>query len=336
MSNYLVTIVVIALLLSSCPGGGADTGKTPGKSPGASNAGAKPTGTQATGTPPVKTADADPIQRGYDIFHTTEYSNTSLVCANCHANSERTDEERVYIASSGYGAASRGAWKISSQKQLDAGEGHVKSLIDAANICVKAPYLNHAEQLIEGSDADALIAYLESIAKDDEPFVIGRTKKMPVGGLLNDEENGRRIYSIGCKNCHDVGLEDVPELAGASDWLNALQVMAKVRKVGIDYYGDWVDMDYANYAVGEEIPVSGQAGRANPCGENPCGDNPCGEGHDHDAHGEGPDEGQDDGNDAGHDDDHGMFAEGAMPFYSTRILSDQDVVDVAYFISEKL
>lgn len=331
MSKNMVLALLFLFVLSACPGKG---GKTPPKSQVATPA----VGTKTTGdvTPTGETSGSaivasDPIERGYDIFHTTEYSNTSLVCANCHADSERTGKERVYVASSGHGAFSRGAWKISSQKQLEAGEGHAKSLIDAANICVKAPYLNHAEQLIEGSDADALLAYLESIATADEAFVIGRTKKMPVGGLLNDEENGMRIYSIGCKNCHDVGLEDVPELAGASDWLNALQVMAKVRKIGGDYYGDWVDLDYADYAAGEEIPVNGLASSDNPCGENPCN-----EGHDHDAHGEGPDEGQDDGNDAGHDDDHGMFAEGAMPFYSTRILSDQDVVDLAYFISEKL
>ena len=323
MSKFTITVVVFALLLTACPGGGSDSGKQATTSPGASNTGGKQTGSPATQTAPVKTADADPIQRGYEIFHTTEYSNTSLACVNCHADSERSGTERVFIASSGHGAFSRGAWKITSQAQLEAGAGHADTLIDAANICVVAPYLNHAEQLIEGSDAESLLAYLESIATADEAFVIERPKQMPVGGLLNDDVNGYQIYHNSCRNCHDADLKDVPELVGVSDWLNALQLMAKIRKIGDDYYGDWEGMDYSDYAEGEEIPVSGLASSANPCSDNPCGD-----GHDHSAHGAGPDS-------------HGaapdrMFAEGAMPYYSTRILSDQDVVDVAYFLAKQL
>lgn len=253
-----------------------------------------------------------PEDRGRNIYMGLDYSNTGLTCAHCHATMPQDEQNRIFIAHSGYGAARRGAWKITSQEQLAAGKGNAETLIDAANVCVKAPYMDHGEQLIEGEDAAALQAYMESIAVDDEPFVIAKADSPPPPGLTPDKENGKLVYNQSCMHCHDAGIDGLPKLVDASEWLNPLQVMAKIRKLPGDWYNDYEGVDYMNMdlqsAGGDEV--------VNPC-------NPCGDGEDEqEAHEE--------------HEEHGVFKEGAMPFYGTDILTDQQVVDVAHYVAEEM
>jgi len=276
-------------------------------------------------TPVPEPVALDPVGRGNEIYFGTDYSNTGLTCAHCHAPSAADDANRIYIAHSCYGAVPRGAWKITSQEQLVAGKGNVATIVDAANICVKAAYMAHGEQLIEGDDAESLNAYLASIADpmapDAKAFVIETSRSVPAAGLSPDVAHGQEIYSQSCSHCHGAGIEGMPELTGASEWLNPLQVMAKIRKVKGDWFNDYADQEYASAPAWQErllalMAVAIAHAQENPCGENPCAENPCGEEPEPEA-----DE---------------VFAKGAMPFYASDILSDQDVVDVAHYVANKL
>lgn len=326
----LAALLAAATAISGCPGGG----KQDATSASAPSARATAPDSAPEAQP---TAAADPVERGKAIYTGTDYSNTGLTCAHCHAASAAEEEGRIFIAHSGYGAATRGAWKITSQEQLDAKKGFAATLVEAANACVGAPYMNHKEKLIEGEDAAALLAYLESIsdpaAKDGAAFIIAKAKALPAGGLTPDKENGKRIYEQSCEHCHDAGIEGLEELHGAKDWLNPVQVMAKVRKLD----GWYENYETAKYAQGPRRPAAETrfAGLYRALGlstalaeENPCGENPCGEaheGHDHEGH-EHHEEGE----------EHDVFPEGAMPFFGTDILSDQDVVDVAFYVAEEV
>lgn len=311
----LVALIALALVVAGCP-----KGQQGGNANGDETAGVPAT------PPPEEEAPPDagsPVDRGREIYVGTDYSNTGLTCANCHALSPDDEKNRIFIAHSGYGAARRGAWKITSQKQLDAGQGFAKTVIDAANVCVKAPYMDHGEKLIEGDDAVALNAFLDSIAQDDKPFIIAKAKALPPPGMTPDMENGKRIFEESCEHCHDSGIKGLPELDDAYTWLNPLQVMAKVRKLTPDWYSDYEGVDYEH--MDAQAPPEEEA--VNPCGDNPC--NPCGTSAD--------DEGEQEGNEPGEgEEEDNVFKKNAMPFYGTDILSDQDVVDVAYYVTKGL
>ncbi|MCH7472784.1 c-type cytochrome [bacterium] len=316
MQKHVIPALIALALISGCPGGGGDKterGAT-GATGGTSTAGSEAPGPVAdSGGAPA--AAKDPVARGWEIYSGTDYSNTGLTCVHCHAQSPADEKSRIYIAHSGHGAFRRGAWKITSQEQLDSGRGNVPDLIGAANACVKADYLNHGEQLIEGEDAAALLAYFESIATDDEPFIIEVRRAFPASGLTPDKENGAQIYERSCANCHDAEIGDLPSLEGANEWLNPVQIMAKVRKLGgpDDWYNLYEDADYL---TGTGLNV-GQASSASS-DENPCGDEH--EGHQHEMA----------------DDSELVFKPGAMPFFPSDILAGQEVVDVAFYVAEEL
>lgn len=329
----LAALLLAATAISGCPGGGGKGAATQSSSPPPAARDTAGTSAPADSAP---SAGTDPVARGQAIYAGTEYSNTGLSCAHCHAASAAEAEGRIFIAHSGYGAATRGAWKITSQAQLDAKKGFAATLVDAANACVGAPYMNHKEKLIEGADAAALTAYLESIsdpaAKDGQAFIIARAKSLPVSGLKPDKAHGQQIYEQSCKHCHDAGIKGLEELEGAKDWLNPVQVMAKVRKLD-GWYDNNKDAKYAslNHGRGSQLAALYRALGVNSAlaEENPCG-NPCG------GSGEAAEHEQGEGHAEGEDGEDDIFPEGAMPFFGTDILSDQDVVDVAFYVAEEL
>lgn len=321
------------LMLTACPGGSG------GESGDSGNATGDDSTTVADATDMMdEAADAvesgadmveaviDPVERGREIYYGTDYSNTGLTCAHCHAASPEEEANGKLIAHTGYGAMPRGSWKHTSQEMLDAGEGRAATIVDAANACVKAAYMDHGEQLIEGTDGEALTAFMESIADetawDAEPFVIEVNRSMPVGGLTPDMENGERIYENTCEGCHEAGIDGLVDLHGLGEWMNTMQLMAKIRKLD-DWYGAYENAEYATlpshnldravaWMLGSTVA---HAQEGNPCGDNPCGD------HSHESH-------------EGHDHGDSPFSEDAMPFFASDILSDQDVVDVAHYIIE--
>lgn len=291
---FVVMVLLLVFTITGCPkGGGTDSPPQ------------EPTGTETGDEPATASSALDLAARGKEIFEGYDYSNTSLSCADCHAASKAQEQDKIFIAHSAYGAARRGAWKITKEEQLAINRGFAPDVIAAANVCVKASYMNHGDEPIEGDDAEALNAYLESIAVDDEPFIIAKATSLPQAGLTPDLENGKRIFEMSCAKCHDAGKEGIIDLDDANEWLNEVQLMAKIRKLRGDWYADYEGMTYASLAE-------------NPCAANPC--NPCGES-------EAADEGYEE-----QEDEHGMFEENAMPFFATDILSDQDVVDVAFYI----
>lgn len=328
MTKALTAFVIMGtLLLCACPGGGgskedASAGKTAG-------------GDVVARTPPEEVpVKVDLASRGREIYFGTEYSNTGLSCAHCHAASPADEANGKLIAHTGYGAAARGSWKHTDQAQLDAKAGKAGSLLEAANFCVSAPYMNSKDHQISGQDGEALETYMASIADasawDAAPFVIEVSRSMPAAGLTPDMENGKRIYENTCERCHD-GIEGIEELHGLGEWMNPMQLMGKIRKMP-DWFDTYESATYASLsshntdrvvawmlgstaAYAQEGNPCGENPRAdNPCAQNPCGDNPCGAEHD--------------------DDEDSIFAEGAMPFFATDILSDQDVVDVAHYLIE--
>jgi cytochrome c5 len=309
----LAALLVLALVVAGCP-----------KSQQSGTGGGNETAAAPETTLPEEVAQDEastPVDRGRAIYFGTDYSSTGLTCAHCHAVSPDDEQGRIFIAHSGYGAARRGAWKITTQAQLDAGQGFAKTVVDAANVCVKAPYMDHGDKLIEGSDADALTAFLDSIAQDDKPFIIARAKELPPPGLTPNMANGERIFEQSCSHCHDAGIEGLPDLDDAHTWLNPVQIMAKVRKLTPRWYEDYKNMDYANM---EQMP-GGDDEVVNPC-------NPCGTGVDEDEEHKGGESGE--AEEGG--DEERVFKENAMPYYGTDILSDQDVVDVAFYLIEGL
>ncbi|MCC7477975.1 c-type cytochrome [bacterium] len=330
MRSLMLFLILAAMLsLASCP---QDKQATDGDAASTAQSGA---GDDKSVTPPPPGATSmsqeDLVARGDAIYHGTDYSSTGLTCAHCHAVSPEQEAETKFIAHTGYGAATRGAWKITTQEQLDARSGYAKTLADAANACISAPYMNHPEKLT-ADDAKAIEAYLQSISKpdawDSAAFKIARTKDLPAPGLKPDKENGKRIYEQSCEKCHDAGLQGLEELHGAKDWLSPLQIMAKIRKVD-NWYEGYEGKSYAAAADSKLLSFLGSlAGspamaQENPCGENPCAANPCVEGGSSEAgHAEGKEE--------------VIFPKDSMPFYGTDILTDQEVVDVAFFVAEEV
>ena len=325
MRKAISAILVMGLLLlTACPGGSesGDSADAGGSTP------ADDTGSVAQ-TPPADDtaggADAavDLVARGKEIYFGTDYSNTGLTCSHCHAASPEHESKGKLIAHTGYGAVSRGSWKHTDQAQLDAAQGKADSVLAAANFCVSAAYMDHKEQLIEGTDGEALVAYMESIADknawDAAPFVIEVQRSMPVAGLTPDMENGHDIYEHSCEVCHEAKIEGMPDIHGLGEWMNEMQLMAKIRKMP-DWYGAYEDAEYTAmkshdldravaWMLGSGVA---HAQEGNPC--NPCGGNPCGG--------------------AAGDDDDSIFSADAMPFFASDILSDQDVVDVAHYLIE--
>lgn len=293
----LAALILMTLIVAGCPRGDDADDAEPG-------------------VEPEVDADATAVDRGRAIFVGTDYSATGLTCAHCHAIMPQDEQNRIFIAHNAYGAAQRGAWWIKTQEQLDAKKGEAETLVDAANVCVAADYLAHGDELIDGEDAEALLAFYESIAQADEPFLIAKASGLPAPGLTPDKVNGKRIYDQSCSHCHAAGIEGLPELAGLAEWMevNPVQIMAKIRGLDGDWYDDFAGMDYAK--------MDAAAGSPEDKVVTPDGAEDAEEGE------------------AGHaehdEDEHGVFEEGAMPFYTTDILSDQYVVDVAYYIVEDL
>jgi cytochrome c len=268
----------------------------------------------------------DLAARGKEIYFGMEYSNTGLSCADCHAASPADEANGKLIAHTGYGAAPRGSWKHTDQAMLDAGAGRAATLLEAANMCVSAPYMNSKDHQISGQDGEALEAYMASIADpsawDAAPFVIEVSRSMPAAGLTPDMENGHSIYENTCERCHE-GVEGIEELHGLGEWMNEMQLMAKIRKMP-DWYDSYESATYANvgrpdagrvvaWMLGSNVAY---AQDGNPCGDNPCAGNPCGANPCGEAHADGD----------------AIFGEDAMPFFASDILSDQDVVDVAHYL----
>lgn len=338
MRKLVLLLLALAVLgLAGCPASkkAADANSTSGTDTAAQQKAATP-------PPPTEAAlgEAELVARGNELFHGTEYSNTGLTCANCHADAAAAETDRKYIAHTGYGAATRGAWKITTQEQLDAKKGYAATLADAANACIGAPYMNHKDKLLMPEDARAMEAYLKSIsdasAWDAAAFIIKRTDKLPVAGLKADKANGQQIFEHSCKHCHDGSIKGLDKLDGAKDWLKPIQVMAKIRKLN-NWYDGYEGKSYSSLndmrllALLDSLGVRSASAEepenpcANPVGDNPCGgSNPCGEA------GEAK-KGEHEG-----EEDEDIFPEGAMPFYGTDILSDQEVVDVATYVAEDL
>ena len=242
----------------------------------------------------------------------------------------------VFAAHSAYGMSGRGAWWVMTPEQLTAKKGEAATLSDAANRCIAAPYMANAGKPLSPEDAEALTVYLTSIydaqAKDSAPFLIAKALSVPPGGLTPDKTNGQRIYDTSCSQCHGV-VDTVPRLEEKKFELNVVQIMAKVRGLA-----DWeTTYKTANYSVGQEPsggPVTwllygmrayAQEG-APPEAAPPAANPPAG--------GEGAAPGPSGA--GGEAEAASPFAENSMPWYATDILSDQDVVDVAFYIFQDL
>jgi hypothetical protein len=266
----------------------------------------------------------DPVTRGQIIFSGKEFSATGLSCANCHAAS--ANPERIFIAHSAYGAAARGAWWITTQAEFDAKLGQAATLVDAANKCVSAPYMG-GKKLIEGDDAKALEAFYQSIsdpsAKDSAPFIQTPPTALPAKGLKPNSLNGQRIYDNSCSHCHGA-IEGIVDLKDANTWLNEVQVMAKVRKLP-----DWEtankDATYA-YQAWPRLQLAQVFGLRAAFAQDPGAGAPP-------AATAPPAAGAPPAATAG---EQPGFPENAMPYYATDILSDQDVVDVAFYVIQNL
>lgn len=267
--------------------------------------------------PPIHAPDRpvqqDPVNRGKMIFSGTEYSATGLSCANCHAVS--ANPARIFIAHSASGTLARGAWWIMTQAELDAKQGEAATFAEAANKCVSAPYMG-GQKLIAGDDAKALEAFYQSIsdpaAKDSAPFIQTPPKALPPKGLKPDPANGKRIYEASCSRCHGA-IKGIVDLQDANTWLNEVQVMAKVRHLPNWEDGN-KDAKYASYP-GRLMRL------AQACGLRL-------------AFAQAPGAGADAA--AGGDSEQEIFPEKAMPYFASDILSDQDVVDVAFYVIKDL
>ncbi|MCB1216256.1 c-type cytochrome [bacterium] len=328
MNKALIACLILGMLmLSACPGGGGDS------SDGGSSASGNSGGSSTAQTPPAddngigagggaEKSEAELVARGREIYYGTEYSNTGLTCAHCHAGSPDEEQGARLIAHTGYGAVPRGSWKHTSQAELDAKMGKAATILDAANFCVGAPYMAHKEMLIEGEDGAALTAFMVSIADptawDAQPFLLDLNRSMPVAGLTPNMENGERIYEHSCEKCHDAGIDGLEDLHGLGDWMNPMQLMAKIRKQK-NWYDEYENASYAalpSHDLDRAVAWMLGIDTAWAQDENPCAENPCGGHDDHEEH------------------EDGTFEENAMPHYASDILSDQDVVDVAHFIIE--
>jgi hypothetical protein len=278
----------------------------------------------ATSSAPATPAKLDPAERGKAIFTTAEYSATGLTCATCHAQKSQ-EPGRIYPAHSACGMTARGTWWIKTPAQFTEKRGEAATLSDAANRCIKAPYMK-GENKLSREDAAALEEFLGSIAdpgaKDGKPFLIQKALAPPVGGLKAGKENGVRIYEQACLLCHGT-FGNIPDLKAIGAEFNPVQVMAKVRGIA-DWETKYKDAQYAlaprqpgggwlawtglSLAYASEAtpapsaaPATGSAGAEAPSG-----------------------------------DPAGSFAENSMPWYALDILSDQDVVDVSFYICVEL
>jgi mono/diheme cytochrome c family protein len=325
MVRLMVLLCGLAVLLTACPKQPKGTSSTPAPVAAVQQEQGPTTEVPAEITPEQS------IARGQEIFTGTAYSKTGLTCAMCHSMSPTMDEGKIYIASNAYTAARRGTWRVKSQAAQAAGTDGVNDLIEAVNMCVTAPYMNNGEKLTP-EDANAIQTFLKSI----DTKVEGGDKlvpaldnyPMPAAGLTPDREHGKVIYETSCKFCHDNGIKDLPSLAGAKDWLTPIQVMAKVRKVQGDWFNDYKTQTYAcanplarqlallgiSVAYAEEAGATPPPSAAAPPAGEP-GAAPPAEAT------------------AGTDE---IFPENAMPGYPPEILTDQDVVDVAFYVAEEL
>jgi mono/diheme cytochrome c family protein len=290
--------------------------------------------------PPIHAPDRavvqDPLSRGKMIFSGAEFSATGLSCANCHAASASAEQGRIFIAHSAYGAVARGAWWITTQAEFDAKLGQAATLVDAANKCVSAPYMG-GKKLIQGDDAKALEAFYQSIsdpaAKDSAPLIQTPPKALPPKGLKPDKANGKRVYEESCSHCHGM-VKGIVDLTDANTWLNEVQVMAKLRHLP-DWEKSNKDAKYAYHAwpymrLAQTFgltPAFAQAPGAG--GKPPAGAAPP-------AAGTTPPAGASADTAAGDGGDGRIFPENAMPYFATDILSDQDVVDVAFYVIKDL
>lgn len=315
MLRLLITFSALALLITACP---KQTTTPPSAAPSA------PPPATASQAPPML-SESELVARGQEIFTGKEYSATGLTCAMCHSLAPSMDEGKIYIASTAYGAAGRGAWRVHGEDQLAAGTGDAPTLEEAAALCVSAPYMN-SPQPLSAEDGQALAAFYKSIgvpeARDGAAFLSAENYPMPAAGLTPDREHGRVIYETSCRFCHDNGIEGLPGLVGAKDWLKPIQVMAKVRKAEGDWYNGFKDQTYAGadplarqLALLGISPAYAQEAEAEPpAGGMEPGAEPAGEAEEEDE----------------------AFPENAMPGYAPAILTDQDVVDVAFYVAEEM
>lgn len=327
MQRTILAIAVLLLLATACP-------KTDNTAPGGTSASAPPPGAPpdaAPGDSPHAMPDSgnkeqELIARGQELFTDYVVTKTGLTCANCHSISPMMDEGKIYIARNAYTMTRRGIWRANSEEQIASGMGEAASLGGAITMCVTAPYYNNTAGL-PADDLAALTAFINTLDKPEleaAPIISKASYPMPAAGLTPDREHGKEIYETSCKFCHDNAVRGIESLAGAKDWLTPIQVMAKVRKAEGDWYNDYKGQAYAcidplarqlallgiNVAHAQELD--------NPHGiVNPHGD----------PDGAAAEPAMDESE---------LFPMNAMPGYAPEILSDQDVVDVAFYVAEEL
>ncbi len=308
--------------------------------------GCKPKAAKEPPRPSIKAPDRavlqDPVQKGKMIFAGTEYSTTGLTCVHCHSVSAAMDIDRLYIAHSAYGAAARGAWWIKDQAQFDAKQGEALTLADAANKCISAPYMR-GKQPLSPEDAEAVEAFFQSIAdpaaKDSAPFIHAAPTAPLTAGLKPDKVNGKRIFEKSCSACHGA-VNGVPDMQALKAELNPMQFMAKLRRLP-----DWEEANKdAKYVmhhwpfmrVAQAFGLTPAYAQEPGSGEPPAAEAPPAAGAPPAADAA-PEAAA--GAEAGAEapaEDGRLFPENSMPIFAPDILSDQDVVDVAFYISEDL
>lgn len=302
--------------------------------------GCKPKTAKEPPRPPIKAPDRavvqDPVQRGKMIFAGTEYSSTGLTCIHCHSVSAAMEADRLFIAHSAYGAQARGAWWIMDQAQFDAKQGEAATLAEAANKCISAPYMQ-GQQPLSAEDAKALEAFYASIAdpaaRDSAPFIHAKPPALPPAGLKPDKVNGKRIFDNGCSACHGV-IKDIPDLRTVKSGLNTVQLMAKLRG-----RPDWETANAEAVYTMRHWPFMRLArafGLAPAYAQEPgAGAPPAAAAPPATGAQPGAEAGAAAGAEAGAA-GSGIFPENAMPYFAADILSDQDVVDVAFYVKEDI
>jgi mono/diheme cytochrome c family protein len=199
--------------------------------------------------------------------------------------------------------------------------------------------MNNKGHKLSPEDGAAMEAYLKSIsrsdAKDAAPFVIARTDKLPAPGLKPDKAAGKLLYEQSCKHCHDAGIEGLESLAGAKDWLTPVQVMAKVRKLD-GWYEKYEGQKYAVASGSASAQTLAELRRALGITVVHAQETGHDEAAEHSEAGEHHEEAEHDEEGEHHEEGEELFPEGSMPFYGTDILSDQQVVDVSFFVAEDM
>ncbi len=319
MLRTLLAIAAVLVLATACPKPeGAIVADTPVAAPPA----AKPAAAQ----PAPEQSAPELIARGQELFTGTQQSKTGLACAACHSLSPMMDEGKIYIARDAYTMTRRGVWRATSAEQASAGAGEAATLKDAVALCVSAPYYHNTAGL-PAEDLAALEAFIKTLDKPElaaAPVISQAHYAMPAAGLAPDRAHGKEIYATSCKFCHDNAVRGIESLAGATDWLTPIQVMAKVRKVEGDWYNDYKSQTYACAdPLARQLALLGiSAAYAQEAGAAPPEVNP------HTGQPVAAEEEQIPADE--------LFPQNAMPGYAPEILSDQDVVDVAFYVVEEL